>query len=292
VLSSTPFATTTTDSNGNYSFSGLPTQPAGTDWVVREVNPSGYTQTYPLASAPNTTVLPDGLVGYVVPGLAGVPATTQTGQSVILNGTGTITLNSVNGPSITIFANNGSQSTTVSTIASPLNVTFRDSSNNASTFNVLCADLFDQVSIGQTWGATVQDNLATAFTNGKALAYFASLLTLGNLTPTQQDGLVVAAWDASLNHTLTPLVQDSNGHYHGVDPGVFDIQSLGGDANGVIQAANGFLVGASTLSSSVIGAWFQASGGQHLLAPVTQFNFGDVNSKTVPFSTPADCPFD
>src|SRR5262249_6774348 len=273
-------------------FTGLPSMPSGTGYAIREISPSGWTQTYPLASAPNTMVMPDGLVGYVVPGDSGVPMTTQNGQSVLVSGNGTLTLNAASGPAITLYRNNGTQSGTISTTAGPFDVTWTDSSNNSNRLNSLCIDMFHFVGIGQSWAASVRDDLATHFTNGPLMGYMFQKFFQPNMTQDEASGLQIAEWDASLNnHTPTYIAPDSFGNYNSGDPGIFNITSLGGNAANIIYWANKFFTEASAANPSTVNGFFDSSagGGQDLILPTTQYTFGDVNSVSVPANTPADC---
>ena len=77
VVSSSPIATTTTDAQGDYSFTKLGPLPADTEYVVSEIQQTGWMQTAPGPSS-NTILLPNGLFGYVDPAIAGAVYTQRS----------------------------------------------------------------------------------------------------------------------------------------------------------------------------------------------------------------------
>ncbi|MGE3808007.1 MAG: SdrD B-like domain-containing protein, partial [Gemmataceae bacterium] len=95
-LSASPLQTITTDAHGDYSFDDLGPLPAGTSYVVVEVLPTGWIQTYPNASVLDTILLPDGTRGYVIDAASGVLLTAQNGSMQYVTGTGAVTLNGLN----------------------------------------------------------------------------------------------------------------------------------------------------------------------------------------------------
>ena len=64
------YQTTTTDQSGNYSFT-VPFLPAGENYVVTEVQQTGWQQTAPALGTSGTAQLTNGLIAYVDPGTAG-----------------------------------------------------------------------------------------------------------------------------------------------------------------------------------------------------------------------------
>ena len=88
VISPSPLATTTTNSQGVYTFTKLGPLPANTEYVVSEVQQTGFTQTAPGLSS-NTILLPNGLIGYLDPAIVGAIYTAQDFgdvQSVTITG--------------------------------------------------------------------------------------------------------------------------------------------------------------------------------------------------------------
>jgi protocatechuate 3,4-dioxygenase beta subunit len=77
VLSTSPIRTTVTNSNGDYTFTGLSPLPAGSSYVVAEVLQAGWLQTSPPSSRPDTLTLPDGSRAYIVSGAAGTTASNR-----------------------------------------------------------------------------------------------------------------------------------------------------------------------------------------------------------------------
>ena len=166
-LSASPLETTSTDRNGNYGFTDLGPLPAGTSYVVVEVQPAGWTQSAP-SSGVNTITLPDGLQGYVVPATSGVSIVTPSGSSATLSGQGSVTVNTFNNNTpVTITYNGQSQAIDLTQFTA----TYTDPSGSQSSFYTFGIDLTHDVSQGQTYAVDPRNDLDAATAAGSRIAY-------------------------------------------------------------------------------------------------------------------------
>jgi len=276
TVSATPLQTTTTDSNGKYSFANLGPLTAGNSYVIAEETPAGSSQTAPSSSS-DTITLPDGRVGYVVPAVGGV-AVNGTGTSI--SGAGSYTLNQLNNSTTaTVGYNDGlGDSGSIDTYLSQFNVSYSDGLNAPVTFNTFCIDLLDRVSVGQTYAVNVQTDLTPTFANGNRMAYIFQKFGEDDLTgnPDQAAAMQIALWDLSLNnHNPTTFKQDTDGSYSSGDESVFSV-NLGSnpDAAEIATLTNQYL-GVSVGVDPPNGWLQETAGGQSLLVPTQTYSFGN-----------------
>jgi hypothetical protein len=277
---------TTTDGNGNYSFTNLGPLPAGSSYVVAQVAPAGTSQTKP-ASGSNTITLPDGRTGWLVPATGGVSVNLTGQPDPNISGTGSYTLNKLNNPTTaTVKFNDGAgHSGSLRTTLSQFNVTFTNGVNAPVTFNTFCIDLFDQVSVGNTYAVAVQPNLASTYVNAGPMEYIYENFGLPNLSnnPTQAAAVQVAEWDLSLNvpnRHSTQFIKDADGTYSSGDESTFSV-NFGNNPNAAAIATlvNQYLHISAGASNQ--GGWLDSSvgpsnhRGQNLLIPETHYNYGD-----------------
>ena len=125
-LSDAPLQATLTDVNGEYQFTDLGPLPAGSSYVVVEVQQPGWVQTAPPDGAADTIELPSGLRGYVIPAVSGIAVTTGSGQGVSISGSGTVRLNALNNSTTATvsYVDQAGNSGSISTFLAQFNVTF------------------------------------------------------------------------------------------------------------------------------------------------------------------------
>jgi RHS repeat-associated protein len=284
-VSANPLQTTTTDANGNYSFTNLGPLAQGESYVVAQVMPAGTSQTKP-ASGSNTITLPDGRIGWRVPATGGVNVNIAGQPGPNISGTGSYTLNKLNDPTTAVvkFNDGAGHSGTDNTYLSQFNVTYSNGVNAPVTFNTFCIDLIDRVSAGGTYSVAVQPDLAPTYVNAGAMTYIFQNFGMSNLSnnPTQAAAVQIAEWDLSLNnHTPTQFVKDADGTYSSGDESIFSVNfgsnpnasAIGALVNQYLHVAAGATNTDGWLDSSVIPSGPQR--GQCLLIPQNQYNFGD-----------------
>ena len=185
TLSSSPLATTTSDTLGGYSFSTLGALANGTSYVVAEVPPSGYVQTTPLSSTSGSTLLPSGLYGFVYPvSNDSVLMTSSSGTNTAINGTGNLTVTGNNtDTSEYITYNDGAGDTEAlrETVAQ-FTATFTPSGGSAISFYTYCTDLFHDFYLNTAYSVYVSGNENTAFANGSQIAYIYQTYGAQNLS--------------------------------------------------------------------------------------------------------------
>lgn len=283
-VSSNPLQTTTTDANGNYSFTNLGPLALGVSYVVAQVMPTGTSQTKP-TSGSNIITLPDGQIGWLVPATGGVNVNITGQPDPNISGTGNYTLNKLNNPttSATVNYNDGAgQSGSLNTSLSQFNVTYSNGVNAPVTFNTFCIDMMHTVSVGGTYSVAVQPDLTPpTYLNAGPMEYIFQNFGESNLSnnPTQAAAVQVAEWDLSLNnHTPTEFIKDADGTYSSGDESVFSV-NFGNNPNTatIVALVNQYLHISEGATNS--GSWLERLGGsvrgQSLLIPQTIYNFGD-----------------
>ncbi len=294
VVSSTPLQTTTTDSLGDYAFSGLGALVSGTSYVVAEQLPSGWTETSPSSSTASTTVLSNGVRAYIFPVSDGGDEIVSSSGNTEINGSGSVYYVSNNaGVGGQVSANDGAVDSfsLTSTVFDQLNCTYTPSGGgSAVSFYTYCIDLFHDFSQGQTINVYVSGNVASAFINGARMAYIYDMYGASNLTgnPYQAAAVQLALWDLTLNnHNPTTFSLDSDGTYSSGDESVYSVKfNNSTDAAGVAPLVNQYLQ--ASIGAITQGGWLNADAngtssgrGQSLPFPSPLDNFGNTQPVTV-----------
>jgi hypothetical protein len=175
---------------------------------------------------------------------------------------GTITVDGFNNnTSATVNFNDGAgNSGTDNTLLTQFNVTFT-SGGSSTTLNTFSIDLAHTVTAGQTYSVNTRQDLATAFTNGRRIAYIYQSFGQQDLTsdPVQAAAVQSALWDLSLNnHSPTSFGLDPDGTYSSGDENVFSV-SFGSnpDSSQIAALVNQYLQASQGVSTA--GGWFDAS---------------------------------
>ncbi|OAI47174.1 hypothetical protein AYO44_09990 [Planctomycetaceae bacterium SCGC AG-212-F19] len=283
-LSAVPLQATTTDSNGQYAFSGLDPLPSGSDYVVAEAAQDGWQQTFPQSNSAGTIALPNGMQGYVVPG-SGLSLTTSGGIVPLLGNSGNVQLNQLNNSTAAAvsFDDGAGHAGTDNTVLAQFQVTYTSGSAFPEVLDTWCIDLEHNVGVGQTYAVQPRGDLAGAFANGSRMAYIFEHFGQQDLSndPVQAGAVTLALWDLSLsNHNPTHFGKDADGSYSSGDPNVFRVQMSDGNADAIAQLTDQYLV--ESLGATNQDGWFDAAPagdaqnrGQSLLLPVAHFDFGN-----------------
>jgi len=180
--------------------------------------------------------------------------------------------NDNNGTTATVSFNNGGGQITENKLLSQFNVTYSSGSGTV-TMNTFTFDLFHEVTPLQTYAVTPRQDLGTAFTNGRQMAYVFQTYGLPDLTndPDQAAAVQLALWDLSLdNHTPTFFSLGLDGSYSSGDPDVFKVAfGSNPDASHIAALTSQFLTAA--IGTTMNGAWLDAAGkGANLMLPVAE----------------------
>jgi RHS repeat-associated protein len=281
-LSSSPVRTTVTDATGYYTFQDLSPLADGQKYVVVEVQPPGWDETFPLSSTPDAILLANGLRGYVVTPTSGVPIATQNGQNLTVGGLGTITLDGLNnGDQVHIDYNDGQgHSGSIDTVMSQFEMT--------ATFNgqkipvqTICADITHEVTIGQTYAVAASGDIGSVLANGAQVAYMLQEFLQGPLTPVQIDAGQLATWAAVIPHIAASFTQNADGTY-GCGDDMFKVRfasnlddhAIAALVNTMLSTSYGKVRSGGVFNASVSGD--AKVRGQIVEIPWKAYNFGDV----------------
>jgi len=299
VLSATPVQTTQTNSAGYFSFSGLGPQASGTEYAVVE-NLPGWTQTDPATSTPNTLLLGNGQLAYLVPATSGVSVALPAGGAALLTGTGSVTVNysPINLATIT-FLNDQGQMETDETYLTQFDVTVTDATGQQEELNTFCVDLNHNVTgAGQTYPVFISnsESLNDNFAAASEMAYIYQTFGQQALGNDAAAATQLALWTEMQNPSGAPLTENGDGSY---SSGTFTVNFDGNpDAANIVNEANQEL--AASAGATTAGAWLDASAagdatnrGQSLMLPVAALNFGDTSltATGVPVTSVEGQPF-
>src|SRR5262249_4551922 len=149
---------------------------------------------FPAPGSENTTILDNGLVGYVVPG-GNSGTVSVTGYS---NSTGA-----------TIRYNFDGHGDTVNTLLTQFHVTLP----NGQAAQSFCIDLFHFVTAGQTYAVNERADLGAVYTNASQMAYIYQKYGMADLTndPDLAAAVQIDLWDLLPNRAITDITMDNTG---------------------------------------------------------------------------------